>query len=269
MSERLSQDPLENFFGCQRQRGRTGENPNVQQFCKNTQALRVINSVCGTIAKGNCRGQKRCIDLKDSNPLPKRRRGSRKNKAAGNRSGSHIVLPSVKLDRVDLPVPLVKVDHVELPVPSVKVDNVDLPVPSLNADHVELPVPSVKIDNVDLPVPTVKVDHIHLPVPSIKVNHVLSAQDDATTVFKIPLTNGTVHLDDATEVPPGQQDQDFLISKSENNVLLEQTAKRALRPGKANEVVVRGYGIALRRQDMWTLNSCAWLNDQVSINSQW
>jgi len=56
LSERISQDPLENFFGCQRQRGRTGENPNVQQFCKNTQALRVINSVCGTVAKGNCCG---------------------------------------------------------------------------------------------------------------------------------------------------------------------------------------------------------------------
>ena len=37
LSERICQDPLENFFGCQRQRGRTDENPNVQQFCKNSQ----------------------------------------------------------------------------------------------------------------------------------------------------------------------------------------------------------------------------------------
>ena len=58
LSERISQDPLENFFGCQRQRGRTGENPNAFQFCKNTQALRIINSVCGNISKGNCRGRK-------------------------------------------------------------------------------------------------------------------------------------------------------------------------------------------------------------------
>ena len=74
LSERLSQDPLENFFGCQRQRGRTGENPNAHQFCKNTQALRVIISVCGNITKGNCRGRKQDVDMQDNKPLPKRRR---------------------------------------------------------------------------------------------------------------------------------------------------------------------------------------------------
>ena len=31
LSERISQDPLENFFGVQRQRGRTGENPSILQ----------------------------------------------------------------------------------------------------------------------------------------------------------------------------------------------------------------------------------------------
>lgn len=31
----------------------TSENPNCAEFCKNTQALRVINTAC---AKGNCRG---------------------------------------------------------------------------------------------------------------------------------------------------------------------------------------------------------------------
>ena len=51
LSERISQDPLQNFFGVQRQRGRTGENPNASQFCTNTQAIRVINSVCGNISK--------------------------------------------------------------------------------------------------------------------------------------------------------------------------------------------------------------------------
>ena len=71
LSEWISQDPLENFFGVQRQRGRTGENPNVAQFCKNTQAIRLINSVCANV-KGNCRGRKQCIDMEDNNPLPKR-----------------------------------------------------------------------------------------------------------------------------------------------------------------------------------------------------
>ena len=32
------------------------ENPNVQEFCKNTQALRVINCSCLGPVKGNCRG---------------------------------------------------------------------------------------------------------------------------------------------------------------------------------------------------------------------
>ena len=74
LSERISQDPLENFFGVQRQRGRTGENPNVSQFCKNTQAIRVINSVCGNVSKGNCCGQEQNIDKEDIAPLPKHRR---------------------------------------------------------------------------------------------------------------------------------------------------------------------------------------------------
>ena len=53
LSERISQDPMENSFGCQRQRGGANKNPNVAQFCKNTQALRVINSVRETVSKSN------------------------------------------------------------------------------------------------------------------------------------------------------------------------------------------------------------------------
>ena len=49
LSERISQDPIEKFFGCQRQRGRVNENPNVQEFLKNTQALRVINGACPNV----------------------------------------------------------------------------------------------------------------------------------------------------------------------------------------------------------------------------
>lgn len=32
LSEKISQDPLEKFFGIQRQRGRVNENPNVREF---------------------------------------------------------------------------------------------------------------------------------------------------------------------------------------------------------------------------------------------
>lgn len=55
MSNKISQDPVEKFFGQQRQRGSSNDNPNVSEFIKNTQALRVINSTCADI-KGNCRG---------------------------------------------------------------------------------------------------------------------------------------------------------------------------------------------------------------------
>ena len=75
LSEKVSQDPLEKFFGCQRQRGGQSDNPNVKEFCKNTQALRVINSACTNVPHGNSRGHRSSLDLEKENmPLPKRKR---------------------------------------------------------------------------------------------------------------------------------------------------------------------------------------------------
>lgn len=75
LSEHVSQDPLEKFFGCQRQRGGTSDNPNLQEFCKNTQGFRVINSTCADVSKGNNRGHRsQPVDTrKENDPLPKRR----------------------------------------------------------------------------------------------------------------------------------------------------------------------------------------------------
>ena len=56
LSQRTCQDSLENFLGCQRQWGGVHDNPNVQEFVKNTQALRVINFFCKGPSRGNCRG---------------------------------------------------------------------------------------------------------------------------------------------------------------------------------------------------------------------
>ena len=82
LSEKLSQDPLEKFFGCQRQKGRSNENPTVGEFLKNTDSLRVINSINMREITGNCRGTKRkCYDLETSNlnaPLRKRKRRNSK-----------------------------------------------------------------------------------------------------------------------------------------------------------------------------------------------
>ena len=79
LSNNICQDPLEKFFGQQRQRGGAHENPNVAEFIKNTQALRVINSTCAGI-KGNCRGSNNNkrklfpIEKENAIPLTKRRR---------------------------------------------------------------------------------------------------------------------------------------------------------------------------------------------------
>ena len=58
LSNRVCQDPLENFFGRPRQRGRVNESSSVAKFLQNTQALRIVYSTCATV-RGNCRGTNR------------------------------------------------------------------------------------------------------------------------------------------------------------------------------------------------------------------
>ena len=43
-SSRINQDPLEKFFGMQRQSGKANENPTTAEFIKNTENFRIINS---------------------------------------------------------------------------------------------------------------------------------------------------------------------------------------------------------------------------------
>ena len=81
LSQRICQDPLERFFGCQRQRGAVHDNPNIQEFLKNTQALRVVNSVARGPLRGNCRGgNEDVVDKENNNPLPKRPRNRKSSK---------------------------------------------------------------------------------------------------------------------------------------------------------------------------------------------
>lgn len=78
LSEKPSQDPLEKFFGCQRQKGRTNDNPTAYEFLKNTQALCVIDSIRIKEISGNSIGcRRKCYDLEAVNlnkPLKKRQR---------------------------------------------------------------------------------------------------------------------------------------------------------------------------------------------------
>lgn len=78
LTAKLNQDPLEKFFGLQRQRGAANEHPSANDFQGNTQAIRVIDSVCGNI-RGNVRGaDKRGRQYSDDEinvqPLRKRKR---------------------------------------------------------------------------------------------------------------------------------------------------------------------------------------------------
>ena len=75
-AQRVKRDkPLEKFFGCQRQKGGAHDNPNVVVFLNNTQVLRVVNSFCQGVARGNCRGAEdktQQVSDTDKRPLPKR-----------------------------------------------------------------------------------------------------------------------------------------------------------------------------------------------------
>lgn len=82
LSERFSQDPLENYFGRQRARGGRNENANMQQCLMNASALRMQQSGALNPVRGNC-SRKRHMDIDESavisaTPLPKRKRLSKK-----------------------------------------------------------------------------------------------------------------------------------------------------------------------------------------------
>lgn len=78
LSERLSQDPLENYFGQQRARGGRNENPSVSQCLVNANAIRVQRSTALDPVRGNCRRKRTLFKGDDSmvidnTPLPKRK----------------------------------------------------------------------------------------------------------------------------------------------------------------------------------------------------
>ena len=77
LSERFTQDPLESFFGKQRQRGGGSDNPTAHQFTYGTSSLRILKSTAPAV-RGNVRGSKHHIEEIDETPLPKRKRSSKK-----------------------------------------------------------------------------------------------------------------------------------------------------------------------------------------------
>ena len=56
LTERFCQDPVEEFFGKQRQLGRRSDNPDINQFGYNGNAIRIERSI--SCQSGNTRGRK-------------------------------------------------------------------------------------------------------------------------------------------------------------------------------------------------------------------
>ena len=59
LSEKLSQDPLEEYFAKQRQKGGSNENPDLQEFNRNFIALNVARDDMVKVMSGNCCGRYR------------------------------------------------------------------------------------------------------------------------------------------------------------------------------------------------------------------
>ncbi len=81
LSERLTQDPLENYFGQQRARGHRNENPTMKRCLQNSNALRVQKGVALNPVRGNCKRRRQLFGDEDITvtddmlvPLPKRKR---------------------------------------------------------------------------------------------------------------------------------------------------------------------------------------------------
>ena len=77
LSERFSQDPVENYFSRQRAAGGYNQNPSVQQCIRNAQSLRVQGSHALNPVRGNSSRKCRLFqdsEIIDETPLPKRKR---------------------------------------------------------------------------------------------------------------------------------------------------------------------------------------------------
>ena len=80
LSERFSQDRLENYFGKQRTRGSQSDNPSFKECLQNAVAIRALKSLDLDRVRGNCRRKRQLGEgahtLKegDDTPLTKRKR---------------------------------------------------------------------------------------------------------------------------------------------------------------------------------------------------
>ena len=73
LSEKISQDPVEEYFSKQRQRMGPNDNPDLDMFNKNTLGYHVTRDELIKVLKGNVRNKDRetkTIDIHDMTSLP-------------------------------------------------------------------------------------------------------------------------------------------------------------------------------------------------------
>ena len=75
LSEKFSQDPLEEYFSKQRRRGDNNENPTLEEFNRNVLGLNVAGDNLIRVLTGNTRGRDReqmTVDI-DDKQLPRKK----------------------------------------------------------------------------------------------------------------------------------------------------------------------------------------------------
>ena len=80
LSEHISQDPLENYFGRQRGRGARNDNPSAKECLQNSAADRILGSIAQLPVRGNSSRKRLHFTEEhiDDTPLPKRPRAAAK-----------------------------------------------------------------------------------------------------------------------------------------------------------------------------------------------
>eukprot|EP00794_Sanderia_malayensis_P001207 gene1207-583_t len=77
LTNKLCQDPVEEYFGRQRAIGRRSENPSMREFGYNDNKLRIQRSIVplkgNTKGREKCANETRCFEI-DNTPLPKRKK---------------------------------------------------------------------------------------------------------------------------------------------------------------------------------------------------
>jgi len=269
LSERLSQDPLENFFGCQRQRRGAHENPNMSEFCKNTNALRVINSVCGDVTKGNCRGNKQALDVQiESRPLRKRCRTKGGKRACFSKL---IKPPTVFKHKPKFQAPNRKLKRVQRSAVT-KSKTHKLAIGSKRKQRSVIKPTVIPKKNAVLPSPAAATPQEVVAEPLSDISDIEMIVEECTEISeeicKSPLTACLVSTD------PDQYDNhqvDHRKSELFNKIFVPsdlQMISNVLAPGPPEDVLSMCGSIYLKRCDLQTLDDFKWLNDQVSIMAE-